>query len=200
MRAEYFLDGLGLGNVAHMGRSAVYVDVVNLFRFQSGIVQCSFHDQLGSQAFGVGGRDVVGISRHAGTRHFRVDFRTARFGVFQLLEHQASCAFSHDKAVAACAERARGACRVVVAGGQCLHGVEAAHAGGPDGRFGSPAQDDAGLAQTDEVECVCQSVGGRGACRGRGVVGAVEAVHDGNVAARDVRDHLGNEERAVFGP
>ena len=197
--AEHFLDGFGLGDVAHVGGGAVYVDVVDVLGLQACIIEGVLHHQDGTQSFGVGGGDVVGVGTHAFTGHLGVDLRAAGFGVLQLLKDEAPGTFAHDEAVAAGAEGAAGLLRLIVAGGEGFHGVETADATFCDGSLGTAADNHVGLAQTDEVEGISQGVGAGGAGGGRHVVGAVEAIEDADVPGGDIGNHLGDEEGSEFG-
>ena len=43
MRAKYFFNGLGFGNVAKRGRRTVYVYIIQLIGFHTGIAKGVFH-------------------------------------------------------------------------------------------------------------------------------------------------------------
>ena len=78
----------------------MHVDVVDVLGLQTGIFQCAVHHQLGTQSFGVRGRDVVSIGTHAGTSHLGIDLGTASLGMLQFLQDETASAFGHDESVA----------------------------------------------------------------------------------------------------
>ena len=83
MIAEHTFDCLQLQVVAHRGRGAVRIYVLNVGRREPTVLQCRFHRAVCTiVAFGRGG-DVMGIAGHAVTRHFGVDPRTAFFRVLE---------------------------------------------------------------------------------------------------------------------
>ena len=144
----------------------------------------------------MGSREVVGICAHACAGNFAIDLCAACLGVFKFFEHENTCAFAHDETVAALAEGAAGALRIVVAGGESVHGVETAESSGSDGCFCTAGDDGAGFAETNEIEGIGNGVGRRGTSRSCSVVRTVESVHDGDLSGCDVGDHLGDEEGA----
>ena len=156
--AKYFLDGLGLADVAHMGRGSVHVDVVDVLGLQTSILQGVLHHKLSAEALGMRGSDVVCIGTHAGTHHLGIDLGTTGLGVLQFLKDEAAGTLGHDKSVAQGTERTAGLLGLVVAGRQGMHGVEAAHACSADSSLGTTGYDGVGLAQADEVESIGQCV------------------------------------------
>ncbi len=200
MVAEDFLDGLGLAYVPYRSRSAVKVDVVDVFRLHLRILKRILHAETRTETFGMCGRDVVGIRAHSASCHFGIYLCAASLGMLKLLEHKRRAAFSDHEAVARTTERARGRRRVIVAGRECLHGIEASHACRIHSRFGTAGHYCVGHSETDIVERIDESVVGRCACRHGGKVRAAEAMVYGYMACSYVGDHLGNEERIVFRP
>ena len=104
--AEYLLDGFGLGDVAHVGRGTVNVDIVDVLGLEVGIGQGTLHHELGTQSLGVGGGDVVGVGAHALANHLSVDLGTTCLGVLQFLKDETAGTLAHDESVAAGAEGA----------------------------------------------------------------------------------------------
>ena len=192
--AEDFLDGLGLRDVAHMGRGAVHIDVVDVLGLHAGILQGVLHHQLGTQSLGMGGGDVVSVGTHAGTYHLGVDLRTASLGMLQLLEDETAGTLGHDESVARGAERTAGLLGLVIARREGVHGVEAAHAGLCDGSLGTTGHDGVGLAQTNQVEGIGQCVARRGAGARGDIVRSVQTVHNRDLAGSNVGNHLRDEE------
>ena len=88
---------------------------------------------------------------------------------------------------------------VVIACAQCVHSIETAHSARNDGSLSTSAHDDICLAQTNEVECIGQCIGRRGASTGGDIVGTVESVLDANLSGTNVGNHLRHEEGAELG-
>ena len=196
MLAEDFGHGLELGAVARGGRGAVHVHVVDLVGGDSGLGDGVAHRLFGALAFGVGGREVVCVRRASAADDFAVDLGAAGLCVFVLLKDERTGSFADDESVAVLVERTRSVLRVVVAGREGLHRVEAADTGFIDRSLGTAGHHDGGFAPADVVERVDQAVVGRGAGRHGAVVGAHETVFHGDESRRDVRDHAGDEEWA----
>ena len=89
---------------------------------------------------------MVCIGTHAGTHHLGIDLGTTGLGVLQFLQDEAAGTLGHDESVAAGAERTAGLLRLVVAGGQGMHGVEATNTCSTDGSLGTTGNDGIGLA------------------------------------------------------
>ena len=67
---------------------------------------------------------MVRIGGHAIPNELAKNVRTAGLGMFKLLDHHNSCAFTHDKAIAPCIERPRRPFRFIIAQAQRLHIAE----------------------------------------------------------------------------
>ena len=65
--------------------------------------------------------------------------------MFQLLQDETAGTFTHDETVTAGTERATGLLRLIIAGRQGLHGVEASDTRLTDGSLGTTGNDDVGL-------------------------------------------------------
>ena len=99
------LDSLCLRDITDMGGSAMNIDVVNILRLQSSVLQGVLHHELGTQTLRVRSGDVMGIGTHTSTYHLTIDLRTTSFGMLQLLENQAAGTLTHDETVTAGTER-----------------------------------------------------------------------------------------------
>ena len=172
---KHILDGLGLRDVAYVSGCAVNIDVIDILRFQTGILQGTLHHEFGTQSLGMRSRDVISVGTHTGTHHFGIDLGTASLGMLQLFENQTARTFAHDETVAAGAEGAAGLFGFVITGGERLHGIETTHACGANGSLGTTGNDGVGLAQTDQVESIGQGIAGRSTGRSRDIVRTVEA-------------------------
>ena len=83
----------------------------------------------------------------------------------------------------------------VFAGTQGFHVVETTDSHLADGSFGTAGDDGVGATLVDETVGLTYAVGTCGTSRYHGYVGALCVIGDGDIAASDVRYHLGDEER-----
>src|ERR1022692_1374406 len=104
--AEGTLDRHRLRPVAHLGGRAVRVDVIDLFRNQTGVLKRVAHDA--ERAVAVGGRrgHVERIRAHPVTHQFGQDSGSARLGEFQFLNYQNAGTFANHETVAILVPRA----------------------------------------------------------------------------------------------
>ena len=181
--AEDVFDGLGLEGVADGGGGGVGVDVVDLVGGDAGDAEGGVHGATAAIAFGSHAGHVVGVAAHA-----------AGLGELELLENEDAGAFAADEAVAILVKGAAGVGGVVVAGGEGLHGSEAADRERRDGSLGATGDHGVGVAALDDAEGVADGVRGTGAGGGGGLVGTLGAVLDGDVAGGEVNDGRGDEE------
>ena len=131
--------------------------------------------------------DVIGVARQAIADHFGIDFRAARLGVFQLFQHHDAGALAHHKAVAVLVigPRGLGGC-VVEGGGQRAAGDEAGDAEPADRRFRAARDHHIGVVQRDQPRGVADGMRAGGAGGDHGVVGALEADADRDLAGGQV--------------
>ncbi len=83
--AEDAFDGGRLGGVTQGGARAVGVDVVDVGRVEGRVTQCGTHGPGRSATFGIGGRHVRAVGRHAVAEQLGQNLGTAAFGVLQYL-------------------------------------------------------------------------------------------------------------------
>jgi len=76
-----------------------------------------------------------------------------------------------------------------------MHSVETTYTTSGDSCFRTTADNGIGLTQTDEVECISNSIGRSGACRTSRIVRTMKTVQDRNLSGSNVRNHLRDEER-----
>jgi hypothetical protein len=86
--------------------------------------------------------------------------------------------------------------RIVVPGGQGLHGTETAEPEQGHGGFRAACEDSVGAAETDRVQCSGYGVPAGGASGYRGVVDSLGAQVYGDHSRSHVTDHLRAEEGA----
>src|SRR5690606_16206474 len=99
-------------------------------------------------------RDMVCVSAHASPYDFSIDFGAACFGVLQAFEDDRASTLARHEAVPIFVERARRGLWIVVAGRQCVHGVETADTRFVYNRFRAAGDDDVGISGTDVVKRV----------------------------------------------
>ena len=78
--------------------------------------------------------------------------------MLQLLKNQTAGTLTHDETITAGAERTTGFLWLIIAGRQGLHGIESTNTRLADCSLSTTSQDGVGLAQTNQVEGVCQRV------------------------------------------
>ena len=78
--------------------------------------------------------------------------------MLQLFKDETTGTLSHDESVAAGAERTTGLLWLFVAGGESVHGVEAADTCGADSCLSTTSYDSVGLAQTNQIEGISQCI------------------------------------------
>src|SRR5690606_28670814 len=139
------------------------VDVDDVAAGEAGVLHRDAHGPLLPGTGGVGRGDVVGVRAHADAGDLGVDARTARGGVLRALEDDDASALAEDEPVAGDVVGARGAGRVVVAGGQGAHLRERRDRHGVDGRLGAAGDDDVGAAGADHLDGVADGLGAGGA-------------------------------------
>ena len=99
----------------------MHVDVVDILRLHSGILEGVLHNEFCAETLGMSGCDVISVCAHAASGHLCIDMCAASFCVFKLFEHEGCRAFADYEAIAASAEGTRSLGRLVVEGGKCLH-------------------------------------------------------------------------------
>ena len=129
----------------------------------------------------------------SGAHHFAVDLGVPGQSVVQLLQHQDSGAFAHNKA-AALGIKGDGGTVGVAGSGQCAHRGEAAHGQGGDGGLGAAGEHHLGVAVPDVAEGVAHRIAAAGT-GGHGTdAHAVQAQPDGDMTGSQVGDRQGDKE------
>ena len=128
---------------------------------------------------------MVGVAVGAIARHLGIDLGPAGLCVLILLQHQHPGALSHDK-TAALRVKGDGGAGGVRALAQGLHGGEAAHGQGGDGRLGAAAQHHVAIAVPDVAESVAHGVGAPGAGGDHTGTHALKAEADGDLTGGHV--------------
>ena len=81
------------------------IDIINIFRFHTRILQCILHGQTCTQSFRVSSRQVISIGRHSATYYFGINLSTTSKRMFQLFQYQATGTFTHHKSITARTKR-----------------------------------------------------------------------------------------------
>ena len=161
------------------------VDIADGLRLHPGVGQGLGHAGRAAGSPGGGGGDVVGVAVGAIARHLGIDLGPAGLCVLILLQHQHPGALSHDK-TAALRVKGDGGAGGVRALAQGLHGGEAAHGQGGDGRLGAAAQHHVAIAVPDVAESVAHGVGAPGAGGDHTGTHALKAEADGDLTGGHV--------------
>src|SRR5574344_279303 len=181
-----------------MSRCAVNIDIINILSLQTCILKSGCHHQFSSESFRMRCCNMESVGTHALAHHFCIDFSSAGLGVLQFLKNQATSTFTHDETVTACAERAGSMLRIIIQSRQCVHGIEATHTAFTQCSLCSTSENNVSLAQTDQVERICQCMRRGCTCRCRGIVGSIETILDGNLTCSYICNHFRDEERVEF--
>ena len=184
------MDGSRLTAVVHVGARAVGVDVVHLLRGNAGVGQRLLHAADGPHAAGSRGGKVVGVTVGTVTHYFRVNFGTARLGVFKAFQHEDAAALAHDEAAAA-GVKGQAGCLRVLGRGEGFHAGKTADAQRADAALGTAADHDGLIAIPDAMEGIAHGVGAARAGRDRAGAHSLEAKANGDLG----RCHVGNGHR-----
>src|SRR5690606_29995773 len=99
MFTENTLYCLNFTYVTQWCRGTMYIDIIYLFWLHSRILKREFHHIAGASSFRMGGRDMMGICRHAAAYEFSIYFSPAAFGMLVFFEYNGSCSFAKDETV-----------------------------------------------------------------------------------------------------
>ena len=97
------------------------VDVIDLIRCQSGVLQCQLHGARGTFAIRRRRCHVIRVGRKTIPGDFTINFRAARLRVFQLFDYEYSCAFADYEAIAVAIKGSRRAFGLIVARAKSSH-------------------------------------------------------------------------------
>ncbi len=86
--AEEINDSLHFGDVTYGGRSAVYVDIVDVLGLHACIIESVAHREDCTQSFGVGGCEVICIGTHAAAGNLGINLGTAGLGVLEFFKYK----------------------------------------------------------------------------------------------------------------
>ena len=140
--------------------------------------------------------DVIGVARQAVADELGINLRAARLGMLVDLEHHAARALAHDETVAIAIIGARGLLRPIVESGRKrLAGGKAGNADAVDRRFRAARDHDIGVFERDDARRIADRVRAGRTGRDDGMIGSLETMHDRDMAAREIDQAAGNEER-----
>ena len=139
---------------------------------------------------------VIGVVRVTVADDLGVDVRAARQRMFQRFEHQDRRPLAHHEAVAVAVKGPARRLRIVAALAQRAHDVKGRHGDGQNGRLASTRHHHIRVAAAQQLEGLATRRRAAGAGTHHRVIGPLQVVVDGNLAARAVHEHVGNHERA----
>ncbi len=171
------------------------VDVRHLVRVQARVGQHAADGENHPGAVRLRLGDVVRVGRVPHARGDRVYGGPAARRVLGGLEHDHACALAEDESVPALVERARGAFRLVVPGGQGAHGRERGDVQLNDRGLGPAGQHQIGAAGPDHLQPVADRLGTGRACADRGVHAGAGAELDADPPRGAVRHQHRDRER-----
>src|SRR5438876_1089417 len=116
-----------------------------------------------------------------------------------LLDHQRAGALADDEAIPIEVKRTAGGVGIVVAAGQRSAGVVAGHCEWRDARVRAAAHHGDGVAASNDLRRLADSVGAAGAGRADAETRALEAEVDGDLRGRHVAQRARDEPRADSG-
>ena len=105
MPAEYRSDRIGFSDVTERRARPMSIDIINFVRTQTAISQRSVHRIGSTRTFGIGDRQMNGISRLTIPQHFTQNCGSAFQRKFPLLQNQNSGTLRKHKSVAIHTER-----------------------------------------------------------------------------------------------
>ena len=172
------------------------IDIVDVGGRKSGVLDGERHALRLILAVRRRTRDVVGVGVRAVADKLGVDVCAALLGVLQAFQNDETRALAHHEAAAVLVEGARGMRRIVVViSAKSLHRAKACDGGFGDARFRAAGDGDVRLADLYGTERMSDAVRPRRTGRHDARRRAVQAVGDGDLPRRHVRDHHRNEER-----
>ncbi len=193
--AEQLVDGHDLDAVARRRRRPVRVDVIDLARFDPGVLQRRAHRADRTVSIFRRSRNVESVAAHPVAGELGVDVGAAGQRRLALLEDQDARAFAHHEAVAPGVERPARPLGFVVARRQRLHRAESADGERRDHRLGTAGDHRVGITVLDHAGRFADRVRARGAGGRAGQVGALRPEQDGDLPGGHVEDHPGDEKR-----
>ena len=195
--AEDLLDRLGLRRVAQLRAGAVGVDVLNVLRVDLRVAQGHAHGHRRSRSGRMRRGDVVGVGRAADAQQLGVDGRPAACGRVPALPRSRMPAPSlRTKPSRSLSNGRLAPCGSSLRVDRARADDEAAQAHRRDAGLRAAGDHHVGLVVLDGAQGVADGVGGRGAGRRDGGVGAARPELNGDVARRRVGDHFRDDERA----
>ena len=100
--------------VVRLRRRTVRVVILNRRWLHTRVGKSAFDAKRSPRTVGSRCGYVISVARRSVARDFRIDARTALFGVFEFFEHEGGAPFGHDKAVSRFIERAARFFRTIV--------------------------------------------------------------------------------------
>ena len=195
MTSQNLFQSHRFSGIVQMRRGSVCIDIINVLRRNSGILQRKLHARSAAFSLRCGSRDVIRIAVCTVSDDFRKDLRSPLLRVLLLFEDQNAGPLSHHKA--ASVRIKRNACPVrIVASAECLHGRKSADSKRCDRRLGTSADHHLLIAVPDSVKRIADGIVSTRTCGDRAGAHSPQAIIDGNSGCRHVGDCHRNKERA----
>src|SRR5580704_13376023 len=139
----------GFDLVTDFGGGTMRVDVIDLIRLNTGILNGAIHHAKGPVAILGRAGDVVRIGAHSVADDFRQYSRPSLASQLQFFQDEHARSFTHHETIAFRIPGPRGFLRLVIALGKSAHRGKTADAHGRDGRFRASADHDVRVAALD---------------------------------------------------
>src|SRR5215472_3779309 len=195
MLAKGALDRRCLDFITDRRRSAMRVDVADLFRVDAGITHSIAHDTEATISIFGGLGDVVGVCTHAGADDFGKNLRVSLLSMLEFFQNHDASAFPDHKAVAILVPWTAGAMWIIVACGKSAHSRKSTDAHRSDRSLGAAGNHHVGIAVLDDACSVADGVGAGGASRTSRLVRTLGVVTHTDLSSGEVYDGRRNEER-----
>ncbi len=190
--AQHLAQGLQLGRVTLRGRRGVRVQVDQLGRVETRVVEQVLYRGRDTAAGRLRLRDVVAVRGQTLAQHLAVDPGTARGGVLGGLQDDDARALAQYEAVTGLVVRAGGLLGVLVVLGHRHHVGERGDRQRVDRRLGAARDDHVGAAGTDHLDGVADGLGAGRAGADRSVHARLGVDLQADVGRRAVRHEHGD--------
>src|SRR5665213_2889330 len=143
--------------------------------------------------------NVVGIRCCSATCYFTIDFGTSGNGMFQFLQYQYACAFTHYEAISVFIKRSGSSFGIIISFAQGFHCIKTTNSRFANNCFTAPGDNDIGFPQSNIVICVNNTISAACTCTDHCIIGATETISYRNLAGSDIQYHFGDKERVKSG-
>ena len=196
-RAPDRLDRLGLTEIVHVGGGAMCIDIVDILRAESRIVEGVLHALRLIFAMRRRARNVIAVGVGAVADEFGVDVCAACLCVLKCLKHDKPCSLAHDKPRTVLVKRARRMCGIIVViRTESLHRRKSCTRRLGDACLRAARDHDIRIAALHDTERIADAVRARRTCCHDAGHGTVQTVVDRDLPRRHVGNHHRDKEGA----